>query len=131
MIQITKDMIKTINDTFSEEDKQTLLHKIHKYKKRMEINSKKKELMKKLAENSNIDEIEELTNTIYVYNPIQYKFKDKDIAITIEKEDRICIAAAKKDEETGCVFYKYIASSMDEVIDLIDEIHYCLSIGAI
>lgn len=130
MIQITKDMIKIINDTFSEEDKQTLLHKIQKYKKRMEINSKKKELMKKLAENSNIDEIEESTNTIYVYNPIQYKFKDKDISITIEKEDRICIAA-KKDEETGCVFYKYIASSMDEVINLIDEIHYCLNIGVI
>lgn len=125
-IKITEEHIEIINTVFTGEDKKELLKKIERAKLLSEFNRDKSELIRRLAENENVSDIEEITGTGYLIKPIAYKYKDKAISIKFESVDKIEISKSPSindDDEKGCVLYKYRANSMKEVIEVIDKVH--------
>lgn len=132
-IKITEEHMEIINTVFTEEDKKELLKKIERAKLLSEFNRDKSELIRRLAENENVSDIEEITGTGYLIKPIAYKYKDKVISIKFESVDKIEISKriSIHDDEKGCILYKYRASSMRETLEVIEEIHNAIDIGII
>ena len=132
-IKITEEHMEIINTLFEENDKRELLKKIERAKLLSEFNRDKSELIRRLAENENVSDIEEITGTGYLIKPIAYKYKDKAISIKFESVDKIEISKSPSinDYEKGCILYKYRASSMKEVLEVIEEIHNAIDIGII
>lgn len=132
-IKITEEHMEIINTVFTEEDKRELLKKIERAKLLSEFNKDKSELIKRLAGNESVSDIEEITGTGYLIKPISYKYKDKTISIKFESVDKIEISKriSIHDDEKGCVLYKYRASSMREILEVIEEIHNAIDIGII
>lgn len=132
-IKITEEHMEIINTLFTEEDKKELLKKIERAKLLSEFNRDKSELIRRLAENENVSDIEEITGTGYLIKPISYKYKDKAISIKFESVDKIEISKriSIHDDEKGCILYKYRASSMKEVLGIVKEIHNAIDIGII
>lgn len=132
-IKITEEHMEIINTLFTEEDKKELLKKIERAKLLSEFNKDKSELIKRLAGNESVSDIEEITGTGYLIKPISYKYKDKAISIKFESVDKIEISKriSIHDDEKGCILYKYRASSMKEVLEVIEEIHNAIDIGII
>lgn len=132
-IKITEEHMEIINTLFEENDKKELLKKIERAKLLSEFNRDKSELIRRLAENENVSDIEEITGTGYLIKPIAYKYKDKAISIKFESVDKIEISKSPSinDYEKGCILYKYRASSMKEVLEVIEEIHNAIDIGII
>lgn len=133
-IKITEEHMEIINTLFEENDKRELLKKIERAKLLSEFNRDKSELIKRLAENENVSDIEEITGTGYLIKPISYKYKDKAISIKFESVDKIEISKSPSvinDDEKGCILYKYRASSMKEVLGIVKEIHNAIDIGII
>ena len=132
-IKITKEHMEIINTLFEENDKRELLKKIERARLLSEFNKDKSELIKRLAGNESVSDIEEITGTGYLIKPIAYKYKDKAISIKFESVDKIEISKriSIHDDEKGCILYKYRASSMKEVLEVIEEIHNAIDIGII
>ena len=132
-IKITEEHMEIINTVFTEEDKRELLKKIERAKLLSEFNKDKSELIKRLAGNESVSDIEEITGTGYLIKPISYKYKDKAISIKFESVDKIEISKriSIHDDEKGCILYKYRASSMKEVLEVIEEIYNAIDIGII
>lgn len=132
-IKITEEHMEIINTLFEENDKRELLKKIERARLLSEFNKDKSELIKRLVENENVSDIEEITGTGYLIKPIAYKYKDKTISIKFESVDKIEISKriSIHDDEKGCILYKYRASSMKEVLEVIEEIHNAIDIGII
>lgn len=132
-IKITEEHMEIINTLFTEEDKKELLKKIERARLLSEFNKDKSELIKRLAGNESVSDIEEITGTGYLIKPISYKYKDKAISIKFESVDKIEISKriSIHDNEKGCILYKYRASSMKEVLEVIEEIHNAIDIGII
>ena len=132
-IKITEEHMEIINTLFEENDKRELLKKIERARLLSEFNKDKSELIKRLAENENVSDIEEITGTGYLIKPISYKYKDKAISIKFESVDKIEISKriSINDDEKGCILYKYRASSMKEVLGIVKEIHNAIDIGII
>ena len=132
-IKITEEHMEIINTLFEENDKKELLKKIERARLLSEFNKDKSELIRRLAENESVSDIEEITGTGYLIKPIAYKYKDKAISIKFESVDKIEISKSPSinDDEKGCILYKYRASSMKEVLEVIEEIHNAIDIGII
>lgn len=132
-IKITEEHMEIINTLFTEEDKRELLKKIERARLLSEFNKDKSELIKRLAGNESVSDIEEITGTGYLIKPISYKYKDKAISIKFESVDKIEISKriSIHDDEKGCILYKYRASSMREILEVIEEIHNAIDIGII
>lgn len=132
-IKITEEHMEIINTLFTEEDKKELLKKIERARLLSEFNKDKSELIKRLAGNESVSDIEEITGTGYLIKPISYKYKDKAISIKFESVDKIEISKriSIHDDEKGCILYKYRASSMKEVLGIVKEIHNAIDIGII
>lgn len=132
-IKITEEHMEIINTLFEENDKRELLKKIERARLLSEFNKDKSELIKRLAGNESVSDIEEITGTGYLIKPISYKYKDKAISIKFESVDKIEISKmiSIHDDEKGCILYKYRASSMKEVLEVIEEIHNAIDIGII
>ena len=132
-IKITEEHMEIINTLFEENDKRELLKKIERARLLSEFNKDKSELIKRLAGNESVSDIEEITGTGYLIKPIAYKYKDKAISIKFESVDKIEISKmiSIHDDEKGCILYKYRASSMKEVLKVIEEIHNAIDIGII
>lgn len=132
-IKITEEHMEIINTLFEENDKRELLKKIERARLLSEFNKDKSELIRRLAENENVSDIEEITGTGYLIKPIAYRYKDKAISIKFESVDKIEISKRPSinDDEKGCVLYKYRASSMRETLEVIEEIHNAIDIGII
>lgn len=132
-IKITEEHMEIINTLFEENDKRELLKKIERARLLSEFNKDKSELIKRLAGNESVSDIEEITGTGYLIKPISYKYKDKAISIKFESVDKIEISKriSIHDDEKGCILYKYRASSMREILEVIEEIHNAIDIGII
>lgn len=132
-IKITEEHMEIINTLFEENDKRELLKKIERARLLSEFNKDKSELIKRLAGNESVSDIEEITGTGYLIKPISYKYKDKAINIKFESVDKIEISKriSIHDDEKGCILYKYRASSMREILEVIEEIHNAIDIGII
>ena len=132
-IKITEEHMEIINTLFEENDKRELLKKIERARLLSEFNKDKSELIKRLAGNESVSDIEEITGTGYLIKPIAYKYKDKAISIKFESVDKIEISKRPSinDDEKGCILYKYRASSMRELLEIIEEIHNAIDIGII
>ena len=132
-IKITEEHMEIINTLFEENDKRELLKKIERARLLSEFNKDKSELIKRLAGNESVSDIEEITGTGYLIKPIAYKYKDKAISIKFESVDKIEISKSPSinDYEKGCILYKYRASSMKEVLGIVKEIHNAIDIGII
>ena len=132
-IKITEEHMEIINTLFEENDKRELLKKIERARLLSEFNKDKSELIKRLAGNESVSDIEEITGTGYLIKPIAYKYKDKAISIKFESVDKIEISKriSINDDEKGCILYKYRASSMKEVLGIVKEIHNAIDIGII
>lgn len=132
-IKITEEHMEIINTSFTVEDKKELLKKIERTKLLSEFNRDKSELIRRLAENENVSDIEEITGTGYLIKPIGYRYKDKLIGIKIESVDDITISKKPgcNDDSKECVLYKYKADSMKKVLEVIDDIHNAMDAGVI
>ena len=132
-IKITEEHMEIINTLFEENDKRELLKKIERARLLSEFNKDKSELIKRLAGNESVSDIEEITGTGYLIKPIAYKYKDKAISIKFESVDKIEISKSPSinDYEKGCILYKYRANSMKEVLEIVKEIHNAIDIGII
>ena len=132
-IKITEEHMEIINTLFEENDKRELLKKIERARLLSEFNRDKSELIRRLAGNESVSDIEEITGTGYLIKPIAYKYKDKAISIKFESVDKIEISKmiSINDYEKGCILYKYRASSMKEVLGIVKEIHNAIDIGII
>ena len=132
-IKITEEHMEIINTLFEENDKRELLKKIERARLLSEFNKDKSELIRRLAGNESVSDIEEITGTGYLIKPISYKYKDKAISIKFESVDKIEIfkMISIHDDEKGCILYKYRASSMREILEVIEEIHNAIDIGII
>lgn len=132
-IIITKEHMEIINTLFEEKDKRELLKKIERARLLSKFNKDKSELIKRLAGNESVSDIEEVTGTGYLIKPIAYKYNDKAISIKFESIDKIEISKRPSinDDEKGCILYKYRASSMRELLEIIEEIHNAIDIGII
>lgn len=132
-IKITEEHMEIINTLFEENDKRELLKKIERARLLSEFNKDKSELIKRLAGNESVSDIEEITGTGYLIKPIAYKYKDKAISIKFESVDKIEISKmiSIHDDEKGCILYKYRANSMKEVLGIVKEIHNAIDIGII
>ena len=132
-IKITEEHMEIINTLFEENDKRELLKKIERARLLSEFNKDKSELIKRLAGNESVSDIEEITGTGYLIKPIAYKYKDKAISIKFESVDKIEISKmiSIHDDEKGCILYKYRANSMKDVLEVIEEIHNAIDIGII
>lgn len=131
-INITKEDIEIINTVFSDEKKEELLKEIERARSSIEFNKYKSELIKKLAENPNVSDIHESKDSIYNINPILYVYNTKRMKIVISSIDDIKIyKVVNYNEDFGCISYGYKASSMKEILDIIDKIHGAIDIGII
>ena len=131
-INITKEDIEIINTVFSNEKKEELLKEIERARLSIEFNKYKSELIKKLAENPNVSDIHESKDSIYNINPILYMYNAKPMKIVIGSINDIKIyKVIDYNEDLGCISYGYKASSMKEILDIIDKIHGAIDIGII
>lgn len=131
-INITKKDIEIINTVFSDEKKEELLKEIERARLSIEFNKYKSKLIKKLAENPNVSDIHESEDSIYNINPILYMYNAERMKIVIGSIDDIKIyKVINYNEGSGCISYGYKASSMKEILNIIDKIHGAIDIGII
>lgn len=132
-INIKAEDIDIINTEFSEKEKESLLRQINKSKLIISFNKDRSKLIKILAENSNVNDIQEKRGSVYRYNPIEYTYKNNLIEIIIVDVDRIYINKTIDLEinESGCQRYEYKATSINETLKILDKLHDAMDIGII
>lgn len=135
-MKITKEEIEIINDIFGEEEIKELKEKVRKTKLLKEMYIGREELIKRLKEDKNIREVKEIEWGAYKIKPIEYIYKGERISIYIYDEEKIMIEKDKRQKEKekdiyGCMYYRYKARSMEEVMKAIEEIHKGIDIGII
>lgn len=118
---MTEEDLEVINTEFTEEERAVILKRVRAARLLLNFNKDRSELIKKLAENESVSDIEEMSSG-FMIKPIRYVYNNVLIKIHVDNMENITINKIR-DDDNGCVSYKYRANSMKEVIEVIDKVH--------